>query len=116
MRRPTRRALASLALAAIAIASAVDCALAVAGGSNAPAWSHWWCSPAALRSASRGVGQGGPFGVLGLLRELAPHWPHILPVVIALATLVYLRRADARRAQIARAASGTVSAAAGPVV
>ncbi len=34
--------------------------------------------------------------LLDSLGTLAPHWPHILPIVAALATLVYLRRANAR--------------------
>jgi hypothetical protein len=90
--------LVSFALVLVALASAADLLLLTAWGSRAPAWSHFWCSPSALHAAAR---HGGPVGglvaaLIGFFGALLPHWPHILPILLALATLVYLRRADAR--------------------
>jgi hypothetical protein len=78
---------------------AFDCVLLTAWGSRAPAWSHWWCSPSASRSAAHaaaGTGAGGLGAtLLSPLGTLLPHWPHLLPILLALATLVYLWRASA---------------------
>lgn len=62
---------------------------AVRHGSSAPDWSHWWCSPDAR--AVHGAGGAGS----SLLAALEVHWPHFLPILLGLATLVYLWRADA---------------------
>jgi len=86
-------------------------------GSSAPAWSHWWCSAASSAAggphAAAGTGRLGGLGAGGLgglgggasgglsgalhttLAVLAVHWPHFLPILLALGTLVYLWRADA---------------------
>jgi hypothetical protein len=88
-------------------------------GSNTPAWSHWWCSAASsasgashvaasaggLSGASGGLSgaSGGLTGASGglegalhtTLAVLAVHWPHFLPMLLALGALVYLWRADA---------------------
>jgi len=79
---------------------AFDCVVLTVWGSRAPAWSHWWCSPPASRSTAHS-GAGTSAGGLGAkllrpLEALLPHWPHLLPILLALATLVYLWRANAR--------------------
>jgi hypothetical protein len=93
----TPRGLPSLALACFVLAVALDGVLATTAGSRAPAWAHW-CSPSALRAASHGVNGAGRLGVAVLtpVEALLPHWPHFLPILLGLATLVYLRRANAR--------------------
>jgi hypothetical protein len=98
MARRRRKTLVSLAVALVALGAAFDLLLLLAWGSRAPAWSHWLCSPAFHTSAHpRGQPVGGLAAtLLTFLKTLAPHWPHILPIAIALATLVYLHRANAR--------------------
>lgn len=93
---PRRRALLSLTLALIALGASVDLALLAARGSQAPSWAHWWCSASALRQHGGQSSGGLTATLLGSLRAIVPHWPHILPIVAALATLVYLRRANTR--------------------
>jgi hypothetical protein len=92
-----RRTLASLTVLVLALGAAFDLAL-LARGSRAPAWSHWLCSPAVHASAHhRGQPVGGlAAALLSSLKTLLPHWPHILPILVALAALIYLRRANAR--------------------
>jgi hypothetical protein len=94
-----RRAPVSFAIALAALATASDLLLLTARGSHAPAWAHWWCSASGLHpfpqhgeQASGGL-VSTPFDSMG---ALLPHWPHILPIVMALATLIYLWRANAR--------------------
>jgi hypothetical protein len=93
------RALLSLSLLLVALLAAGDWLLVTARGSQAPTWAHWWCS-ASGSSLSARHGSGTSTGLLARLLDslvaLLPHWPHILPIVAALATLVYLRRANAR--------------------
>jgi integral membrane sensor domain MASE1 len=93
---PKRRALLSLALALVALGASADLVLLTARGAGAPSWAHWWCSASALRQHGGQSSGGITATLLGSLRAIAPHWPHILPIVVALATLVYLRRANAR--------------------
>ncbi len=92
-----RRQAASLALAFAAVVVALEPLVTIAQGGHAPSWSHWWCSPAALRSAVHTAG-GSRLGatLLTLLTALEVHWPHFLPILLGLATLVYLWRANAR--------------------
>lgn len=90
------RALLSLALLFIALGATGDLILLTARGSQAPGWAHWWCSPSALHQHGGGGSSGLTGTLLGSLRAVGPHWLHILPIVVALATLVYLRRANAR--------------------
>jgi len=89
-----RRTATHLLIALAATAVALAPILTIAAGSGAPGWAHWLCSPAALRSAAHTVGHSG----LGstLLTALEVHWPHFLPILLGLATLVYLYRANAR--------------------
>jgi|GEM_PF-3029250 len=89
-----KRTATHLLIALAATAVALVPLLTVAAGSAAPGWAHWLCSPAALRSAAHTVGHSG----LGstLLTALEVHWPHFLPILLGLATLVYLYRANAR--------------------
>jgi len=89
-----RRTATHLLIALAATAVALAPLLTIAAGSGAPGWAHWLCSPAALRSAAHTVGHSG----LGpaLLTALEVHWPHFLPILLGLATLVYLYRANAR--------------------
>lgn len=94
-----RKALLAAALAFVAVGATCDLLLLVARGSRAPAWAHLWCSPAAL-SHHGGQSGTGLTALFGYAKAVTPHWPHILPVVVALATLIYLKRANARyRAQ-----------------
>lgn len=107
-----RRALVSLALVFVALGAAGDLALLTARGSQAPGWAHWWCSPSALRQHGGGASSGLTATLLGSLRAVGPHWLHILPIVVALAALVYLRRANARyRAEVRARPCGAVGAA-----
>lgn len=93
---PARRQSTLLVLALAAVAFGLVPLLLGASGASAPAWSHFWCSPASLRSASRIAG-GGLGGALStLMAAFEVHWPHLLPILAGLATLVYLQRADAR--------------------
>jgi hypothetical protein len=85
LRRPAVSFALALAAAIVTLAPIVTLLLGV----NTPGWSHWLCSPATLRSAAHAVGGGG-------LRVLEVHWPHLLPIVVGLGTLVYLWRADRR--------------------
>ncbi len=84
-----RRPAVSLALGLVAAAVTLEPLVSIVWGSHAPSWSHWLCSPAALRSAVHTVSRGG-------LSALEVHWPHFLPILIGLGTLVYLWRADKR--------------------
>jgi len=86
-------ALTTLALAAAAVATS-GAQLLLGGGTQAPAWSHWWCSVSGLHASSSGTTHGG--GLVAFAAGLLPHWPHLLPLAIAPVTLVYLHRANAR--------------------
>ena len=90
-----RRALLAATLVFIAMGATFDLLLLAARGAKVPAWAHLWCSPAAL-SHHGGRPATGLVALLGYAKALAPHWPHILPIVLALATLVYLKRANTR--------------------
>lgn len=99
MRGLPRRTLVSLALALVVAAVVLDGLLLTAWGSRAPGWSHWWCSPSTLHASARypGSSPGGLVATaLNPLKALLPHWPHLLPLLLALATLAYLWRANAR--------------------
>jgi len=90
-----RRALLMASLVFVVLGASFDLLLLTARGSKAPAWAHLWCSPSA--SSHHGGGSGTGVGaVLGYAKALIPHWPHILPIAVALATLLYLKRANAR--------------------
>lgn len=80
------RLLAVPAFAALLVASLAT----VRHGGSATTWSHWWCAPGA-RAVHGAGGSGG-----SLLRALEVHWPHFLPILLGLVTLVYLWRANAR--------------------
>ena len=93
---PTRIAI-RLALVLAASTVAVEPLLVRTWGSRAPTWSHWWCSASSARSAPHRAGADGlGAAVLTPIKALAPHWPHFLPILLGLATLVYLWRADVR--------------------
>lgn|GEM_PF-5998751 len=97
---PFNRTAAHCAMALVALAVGLEPLLVRSLGSRAPGWSHWWCSAAsASRSAggaSHAVGSGALGGALHTtLAVLAVHWPHFLPILLALGTLVYLWRANA---------------------
>jgi hypothetical protein len=71
----------------------------LAHASQTPTWVHWLCSPSAQHPSvfHIGPGLGGLLTrALGTLQILLAHWPHILPILLALWTLVYLWRANAR--------------------
>ena len=98
----SRTTLVVLALTLAALAFALEGVLLAASGASAPAWAHWWCSPTALHAASTSARAGGLITtLLSAVRPLLPHWPHFLPLLLALATLVYLRRANARHHALA---------------
>jgi hypothetical protein len=106
---PRRRGLACLTLALLVLGAGGDLILLTARGSQAPGWAHWWCSPSTLHQHG-GASSGLVAKLLGSLGAMGPHWPHILPIVVALAALVYLRRANARyRAGEVRARRGSAA-------
>ncbi len=90
-----RKVLVAVASVFIAVGAIGDVLLLAARGSQAPAWAHLWCSPSVLSHHGGGSGTGLA-ALLGYAKTLSPHWPHILPMLAALATLVYLKRANAR--------------------
>jgi hypothetical protein len=61
---------------------------------RAPAWSHWWCSPSAHVAPTLNADSGPGVLLLGLVKLLAIHWPHFLPLLLGMATVVYLWRAN----------------------
>jgi hypothetical protein len=102
MRRLLHRRAVTLGLALLAAAVATEQLITLAQGAGAPGWSHWLCSPT-LRSAVRTVRSSSiPAEVLAALEV---HWPHFLPVLAGLATLVYLWRADVRHRSQAQPAA-----------
>ncbi len=92
------RTLVFLSLAVAVLGGVFDLVLLLAWGARAPAWSHWFCSPAFHASARHPEHQVGGLAatLLASLKALVPHWPHIMPIAVALTTLVYLRRANVR--------------------
>ncbi len=97
MHSPTHKRLIHLT-AILAVVAIGEWSMLLAHASQTPTWVHWLCSPSALHPALHvGPGLGGLLTrVLGFLRILLPHWPHILPILLALWTLAYLWRANAR--------------------
>jgi hypothetical protein len=93
LRKPGVSFALSFAAATVAATVALVSGLTLVEGRGAPGWAHWLCSPAALRSAVHAVrGSGVP---TTLLTVLEVHWPHVIPIVVGLGTLVYLWRANA---------------------
>lgn len=90
-----RRASLAAALVFIAVGATCDLLLLAVRDAQAPTWAHLWCSPSAL-SHHGGRSGTGFAALLDYAKALIPHWPHILPIVVALATLVYLKRANTR--------------------
>ncbi|HEV2943678.1 MAG TPA: hypothetical protein VGX26_01000 [Solirubrobacteraceae bacterium] len=104
-----------LAIAASLLGLILESVAVILVGARAPSWSHWLCSPAGIHSAGGAVPgselpasihihfEGGAVtgGGLGsalnsMLEVLAVHWPHLVPIPLGTATLVYLYRANAR--------------------
>jgi hypothetical protein len=104
-----RRSATYYALTLAALVVGLEPLLVRSLGRSAPAWSHWWCSAASSAAGAPhatagsgglgGLGGGASGGLEGALHTtlavLAVHWPHFLPILLALGTLVYLWRADA---------------------
>lgn len=89
------RSTAHCALALVALVIGLEPLLVRSLGSRAPGWSHWWCSAANASSTHHATGSGALGGALHTtLALLAVHWPHFLPILLALGTLVYLWRAN----------------------
>jgi hypothetical protein len=85
--------------AVLAVVGIGEWSVLLAHASQTPRWVHWLCSPSALHPSALhvGPGLGGLLTrALGILETLLAHWPHILPILLALWTLLYLRRANAR--------------------
>jgi hypothetical protein len=82
-----------LAWAAVLVAGTGDYALFAASAGRGHGWLHQWCSPSALASTHPPSLGGVPAWILAALQA---HWPHLLPLLIGIATLVYLRRASVR--------------------
>jgi hypothetical protein len=82
------------ALIATALAVAATRLLPVARSAGTPAWTHWWCSAAALHARTTGTGHAT--GVSATIAALLPHLPHLLPLALLPGTLLYLRRAAVR--------------------
>lgn len=89
-----RRPRVSLALSVCATVVALLSMVTLVVGQGSHGWVHWLCSPGLLRSAAHSVRASGV--AAKALTALEIHWPHFLPALIALATLVYLSRANAR--------------------
>jgi hypothetical protein len=90
-----RRTATHLLLVGLATAIVFESVVTLGQGNRAAGWSHWWCSPAALNSAAHTVGVSR--GLLAtLLAAFEVHWPHFLPILLGLVTLVYLWRANAQ--------------------
>jgi hypothetical protein len=92
-------------LAAALPAALIVAALAVAAprlflparGAGAPAWTHWWCSAAALHARTSGFGHAtGVSATIAALLPHLPHLPHLLPLALLPGTLLYLRHAAVR--------------------
>jgi hypothetical protein len=97
LRRPALTSILALLASVLALGPVLISVWSSLSGSRLPAWSHLWCSSATLRSVSHAVGGGGLSATLHTtIQALAVHWPHFLPILLGLATLVYLWRADAR--------------------
>lgn len=85
--------------AVLAVVGIGEWSVLLAYASQTPTWVHWLCSPSALHPSVLHIGKG--LGglltrTLNALGVLLPHWPHILPILVALGTLVYLWRANVR--------------------
>jgi hypothetical protein len=95
MEQLSRRPVVSVAVALAAAAAVLVPLLSIAGGAVAPALGHWWCSPVALRSTAHALGANrvGPT----VLAALEVHWPHFVPALAGLVTLIYLRPANIRQ-------------------
>jgi hypothetical protein len=89
-----RKPAVSLALSICATAVALGSMATLAFGQGAHGWVHWLCSPSVLGSAAHSVRASG-IGAKALT-ALEIHWPHFVPALLGLATLVYLWRANAR--------------------
>ncbi len=89
------RTVAHCALALVALVVGLEPLLVRSLGSRAPGWSHWLCSASPTAAGPHATG-GGWLGeaLHTTLAVLAVHWPHFLPIVLALGTLVYLWRAN----------------------
>jgi ABC-type phosphate transport system permease subunit len=91
------RAVIYFAIAASLIGLILESVAVILVGARAPSWSHWLCSPASIHSASHAELGGGLGSALNsALKVLAVHWPHLVPIPLGIATLVYLYRANAR--------------------
>jgi hypothetical protein len=90
------RTSAHRALALVALVVGLEPLLVRSLGRSAPGWSHLWCSAASSASGTHhATGSGALGGALHTtLALLAVHWPHFLPILLALGTLVYLWRAN----------------------
>ena len=95
---PAHRRLIRLT-AVLAVVGIGEWSVLLAHASQAPTWVHWLCSSSALHQSVLHAGpglSGLSTRVLGTVEILLTHWPHILPILLALWTLVYLWRANAR--------------------
>lgn len=87
--RPARPS-APVAIAGLAVVLSLLPILALLlGVAPSSGWIHRWCSPGAVGAAGGGLGRD-------VLQALEIHWPHFVPALIGLGTLVYLRRAERR--------------------
>jgi hypothetical protein len=92
--RLLRKPAVSLALSIFAAVVALVSIATLVIGQGTHGWVHWLCSPGVLRAAVHSVRSGGI--AAKALTAIEIHWPHFVPALLALATLVYLWRADAR--------------------
>jgi hypothetical protein len=79
----------AIALLALGIAPLLTILL----GAHAPGWAAWVCS----HTLSGSIRDLAPSGRLGAAfrtsrNAVAVHWPHLIPIPLALATLAYLCR------------------------
>ena len=86
-----------LVLAVTLFTLILESAAVILLGANTPSWAHWLCSASAIHSARHAVLSGGVGTALRTsLKLLAVHWPHLVPIPLGIATLVYLHRANTR--------------------
>lgn len=98
MPRPSKRTAILSALAIALLIFAVEPLFEVMLGTHALGWAAWVCG----HSLSGSIQHFAPTGRLGVAFRtsrdaIAVHWPHLVPIAPALATLTYLHRESRRR-------------------
>lgn len=86
-----RAILSALAIALLALAMAP--LLTIVLGAQAPGWAAWVCAHTLSGSIQHFAPSGRLGGAFRTSRNVvAVHWPHLIPIPLALATLIYMYR------------------------